>query len=50
MELIFMRNFEHPDVRKPKTSKSSKKLDVTLFSSHYYEAEEQLLFVGLSTG
>ena len=61
MELIYMRQFEHPDVQQPKTSKSTKKLDVvssietnkvvqTLFSSYYYEAEEQFLFVGLSNG
>lgn len=28
MELIYMRQFEHPDVQQPKTSKSTKKLDV----------------------
>jgi hypothetical protein len=33
MELILMRNFTHPQVQKPKTSKSTKKLDVV---SHQY--------------
>jgi hypothetical protein len=28
MELIYMRPFQHDSVQKPKTSKSSKKLDV----------------------
>ena len=34
MELIPMRNFTHPEVHKPKTSKSTKKLDVVSCKFH----------------
>lgn len=34
MELIPMRNFTHPEVHKPKTSKSTKKLDVVSCRFH----------------
>jgi len=55
-----MREFTHRDVTIPKTLKSSSQLTnvsnifiqliQTLFSSYFYCADEQLIFVGLSSG
>jgi len=36
MEFILMRRFGHPDVHKPKTSKSTKKLDVVSLEWLFY--------------